>query len=100
MRFKMGFFLGCAAGAWVASKASQLKQTDQPRADWPRVASSRAEMVNAEATAEKVRVLGDLARERFNGFLDSPLGAIARERIAEIRSSSVGPSNGTQRRPA
>jgi len=101
MRFKTGFFIGCAAGAWAASKASQLKHTGQPRADWPRVASSRAESVNAEATAERVRVLGDLAREHLNGLLDSPLGGIARARMAEMFGSSPGRANGAQeRRPS
>jgi hypothetical protein len=98
MRFKVGFFLGCAAGAWAASKASQLKQSDQPRADWPRVASSRADAVASDATAERVRALGELARERVNGFLDSPLGGIARARMAEMLSSSSGRANGAHDR--
>ncbi|HXY45571.1 MAG TPA: hypothetical protein VEH29_15395 [Acidimicrobiales bacterium] len=98
MRFKVGFLLGCAAGAWAASKASQLRRTDGPRADWPRVASSRADAVNAEATAERVRALGDLARERFTGFLDSPLGGMARARVVEMLSSSAGHGSSARRR--
>ena len=94
MRFKTGFLLGCAAGAWAVSKASQLKHSDGVRADWPRVASSRAEHVNAEATSERVRAFGDLARERFNGFLESPLGGVARDRLTEMVSSSLGRNNG------
>lgn len=90
MRFKTGFFLGCAAGAWAASKASDLKRADQPRADWPRVVSSRVESVNAEATAERVRAIGDLARERFSGFLGTPLGGVARARMTELVTSSIG----------
>ena len=90
MRFKTGFFLGCAAGAWAAAKASELKRADQPRADWPRVVSSRVESVNAEATAERVRAIGDLARERFSGVLGSPLGGMARARMTELVTSSIG----------
>jgi hypothetical protein len=105
MRFKTAFLLGCAAGAWAASKAAQLKQGDGARADWPRVATSRAEHVNAEATAERARAISDLARERFNDFLDTPLGAMARDRLAEAVSSSLGRGNGRDpagqdRRPA
>ncbi|MGA8680579.1 MAG: hypothetical protein ABSB54_02625 [Acidimicrobiales bacterium] len=101
MRFKVGFVLGCAAGAWAASKASQLKKSGHPRADWPRVASSRAEAVNAEATAERVRALGDLARDRFSGLLASPLGGLARARMGEMLSASSGRANGAQpRRPS
>ena len=74
MRFKTGFLLGCAAGAWGVVKASHLKNTDAAQGDWPRTAGSRAEHVSAEATSERVRALGDLARERLSGFLDSPLG--------------------------
>jgi hypothetical protein len=96
MRFKTGFLVGCAAGAWAASKASQLKQGDGTRADWPRVATSRAEHVNAEATAERVRVISDLARERFNDFLTTPLGAMARDRLAEAVGSSLGRGNGRE----
>lgn len=105
MRFKTGFFLGCAAGAWAASKASELKRGDIGQADWPRVASSRAEHVNAEAAADRVRALGDLARERFNGLLDTPLGGTARDRLVEMVNSSRGRSIDTDaadqhRRPA
>jgi hypothetical protein len=95
MRFKTGFFLGCAAGAWAASKASELKQGDHSQADWPRVASSRAEGVTAEARADRVRALSELARERFNGLLDTPIGGIARDRLVEMVSSSRGRGNGS-----
>jgi hypothetical protein len=94
MRFKTGFFLGCAAGAWAASKAAQLRHTDQSQSDWPRVASSRADSVSAEATAERVRAIGDLARERFTGFLDGPIGGLARARMVEVLSASAGRANG------
>jgi hypothetical protein len=90
MRFKTGFFLGCAAGAWAAAKASQLKRVDNARADWPRVASSRAENVSAEVSAERLRTLSGLARERLSGFLESPLGGIARDRLTAIVGSSLG----------
>jgi len=100
MRFKVGFFLGCAAGAWAASKASQLRHTDQPKADWPRVASSRAESVNAEATVERVRAFGDLARGRFTGFIESPLGGFARARMVEMMSASGDREAAGERRPS
>jgi hypothetical protein len=94
MRFKTGFLVGCAAGAWAVSKASQLRHTDAAQADWPTAAGSQAEHVNVEAASERVRALGDLARERFNGFLESPLGGVARDRLAEMVSSSLGRNNG------
>jgi hypothetical protein len=99
MRFKTGFFLGCAAGAWAASKASQLKGGGNAQVDWPRVASSRAEHLSAEVSAERVRALGDLARERLNGFLGSPLGEMARGRLTEIVSSSLFAGNGRDAAP-
>jgi hypothetical protein len=91
MRFKTGFFLGCAAGAWAASKASHLKRGDNVQADSP---SWRAEHVSSDAGAERVRALGDLARERFNSLLDSPLGEMARDRLTEVVGSSTGRGNG------
>ena len=89
MRFKTGFLMGCVAGVWAASKASQLRRGDVQQADWPRVVGSRAESVNAEAAAEKMRAIGDLARERINGLIDSPLGGVARQRATEILTSSL-----------
>jgi len=94
MRFKTGFFLGCAAGAWAVGKASHLKRSDDTEAEWPTVASSRAEHMSAEATAERVRAFGDLAKERFNGFLESPIGGMARDRLADMVGSSLGRNNG------
>lgn len=75
-----------------------MRHTEPDRADWPRVASSRIDAVNAEATAERVRAIGDLARERLTGFLDSPIGDAARARVAEMLSSTGGRANGAQRR--
>jgi len=94
MRFKTGFFLGCAAGAWVASKASQLTRGDKAQSEWPRAVSPRAGHENAEVNAERGRALGDLARERLNGFLASPLGEMARDRLTGLVGSSSGRGNG------
>lgn len=92
MRFKTGFVLGCAAGAWAVSKASQLRRGDGgERSEWPR-AGSRAD--GAEATAERVRAIGGLARERFTEFLDGPIGDIARARVAEVLTGAGGKSAG------
>jgi hypothetical protein len=99
MRFKTGFFLGCAAGAWAASKASQLKEGVNAQVDWPRVASSRAEHLSAEISAERVRAFGDLARERLNGFLGSPLGELARDRLVDIVGASRVAGNGRDAAP-
>lgn len=89
MRFKLGFVVGAAAGAWAASKAAKLRRADDTDQSWPRVVGSRAKGVNAEATAEKVRAISDLARERVNGFMDSPMGGVARQRVTDILTSSL-----------
>jgi len=97
MRFKTGFVLGCAAGAWAVSKASQLRpgERDRDKAEWPRASGSRDE--GFEAAAERVRAIGDLARERVSGLLDSPLGGIARARVAEVLTGA-GRATGAPRR--
>jgi hypothetical protein len=87
MRFKAGFVLGCAAGAWAVSKASQMRRTDPPSNSWPRVVSSRADMVNAEATVERLRAVGDLARERLGDLVDSQRRNVARDRVSSLLSS-------------
>ncbi len=92
MRFKTGFVLGCAAGAWAVSKAAQVRHGERgDRPEWPR----RDE--GAEAAAERVRAIGDLARERFTDFLDSPLGGVARARVTEVLTSSGGRSAAQRR---
>jgi len=100
MRFKLGFVVGCAAGAWAAAKAAELRRGDQSLGDsgsWPRVVGSRAKTVSAEVAAEKVRAVSDLARERVNGFMDSPLGGVARQRVTEIITTSIRQASGAGR---
>jgi hypothetical protein len=80
MRFGLGFAVGCAVGALVATKASQLHRLDAPHARTHR---------DVEVTAEKVRAIGDLARERFTTILDSPSGEAARERVTELIGASL-----------
>jgi len=97
MRFKTGFVLGCAAGAWAASKTAQLRYADRPKPDSPRVVSSRAPSLSADATAERARALGEIARGRFTVFLESPLGGAARARVVEMLTSPAGRGNGERR---
>jgi hypothetical protein len=93
MRFKTGFVVGCAAGAWAASKAASLRRVDYSDNSWPRVVGSRARAVSAEVAAEKVRAVSDLARERVNGFMDSQAGAVARQRMAELITTTLRQSS-------
>ncbi|MGH9292521.1 MAG: hypothetical protein ACRDZ6_07065 [Acidimicrobiales bacterium] len=83
MRFKLGFVIGCAAGAWAAGKAVKLQRTAVPSASKPRGNGS------ADITAEKVRAIGDLARERFGTFLDSPAGNAAMKRFTDLVGESL-----------
>lgn len=81
MKFKTGFLLGAAAGAWAVSKASQLQRGGS--------APARGSSGSDEA-AEKIRALSGLARERVADLVDGPLGTMARDRIAELIGASLG----------
>jgi hypothetical protein len=81
MRFKAGFVVGCAVGAWAVAKASHVQR--------PGVATGRRSSRDVDLTAEKVRAIGDLARERLTTFLDSPAGEAARERVTDLIGSSL-----------
>jgi hypothetical protein len=50
---------------------------------------SRAEAINAEVTAEKMRALGVLARHRLGDVLDGPIGAAARTKFTELVGLSM-----------
>ena len=86
MRFRVGFVMGCGAGYWAASKASQLLGLGiAPKGRGPRVVDSRADAVSAE----KVRAISDLARARLGDLLDSPIGGVARDRVTELIGASL-----------
>ncbi|MGD0083885.1 MAG: hypothetical protein ABSD78_11890 [Acidimicrobiales bacterium] len=90
MRFKAGFVAGCAVGLWAANKTAQLRRTGiQPHSGAPRAMGSRADAINAEVTAEKIRAFGELARHRFNDILEGQIGVTARAKIADLVGSSV-----------
>ena len=95
MRFKTGFLVGCAAGVyltqkvrhlraplagrtWVAVPASGWRPPGRSAAHWPR-----------DLTAEKVRALGDLARERASDLLRGPMGDLARERAIALFEGAI-----------
>ncbi|HLN07251.1 MAG TPA: hypothetical protein VK217_13300 [Acidimicrobiales bacterium] len=89
MRFKTGFVVGCAAGFYLTQKARQLRAplagrtwVAAPTTDWPR--RSGPGMLGADLKAEKVRALGDLARERASDLLRGPAGDLARERVIAL----------------
>jgi hypothetical protein len=99
MRFKTGFVLGCAAGAWAASKAAQVRRGGRPgdeSADWPQAGASWAQFETTESSSGRQRPLGDLARERLTVFLDSPLGDRARARVVEMLTTAPGRRNGVR----
>jgi hypothetical protein len=81
MKFRTGFVLGCAAGLYATRKARQLRgplaggTTLVAPAEWPRRASASL------VSSEKVRALGDLARERATDVFRGPVGDLARERV-------------------
>jgi hypothetical protein len=97
MRFKIGFVVGCAAGAWAASKVAELRHVETPDNSWPRVVGSRAKNLSAEVAADKVRAVSDLARERMNFLMDSQLGGVARQRVTEIITTTLRPSPAADR---
>ena len=91
MRFRAGFVVGCAVGGWVVTKASHLQRLG--------VAPRRGAARDVDATAEKLRALGDLARERFTTFLDSPAGEATRERVTELIGASLAGVGSSLSRP-
>jgi hypothetical protein len=80
VKFKTGFLLGAAAGAWAASKASELQKGRRP--------GSGAGPVTEDA-AERLRALTGLARERLAEVMEGPVGNAARERLADLIGSSI-----------
>ena len=89
MRFKTGFVVGCAAGFYLTQKARQLRAplagrttVLTSRSDWPLASAPGA--VLAPLSSEKVRAIGDLARERATDLLRGPVGDVARERVLAL----------------
>jgi hypothetical protein len=78
--------MGAAAGAWAVNKASELQRGRRgaPQKAWERPGGQAA-----EETAEKLRALTGLARERLSEVMEGPVGNIARERLADLISSSI-----------
>jgi hypothetical protein len=97
MKFRTGFVVGCAAGAWAAAKVAELRHVETRDSSWPRVVGSRAKNVSAEVAADKVRAVSDLARERMNFLMESPIGGLARQRVTEILTTTLRPSSGAER---
>lgn len=81
MKFKVGFLLGAAAGAWLANKASDLQHGDGRPATSPAVAADEA--------AAKLKALSGLARERLTDLIEGPIGTMARDRLTEAIGSSL-----------
>ena len=94
MRFKTGFVLGCAAGVYVTQKVRQLRAPlagptwmAAPPSDWRR--PSVPGKLGGEMSVEKVRAIGDLARERATDLLRSPVGDLAHERVIALFESAI-----------
>ncbi len=94
MRFKTGFVVGCAAGFYLTQKARQLRAPlaargwgDATAWDWRR--QSGPGTLAADLKAEKVRALGDLARERATDLLRGPVGDLARERAMALFEGAI-----------
>lgn len=81
MKFKTGFLIGAAAGAWAVKKAASLQ---------PNRSQEKGAPPGADEAAEKLRALSGLARERLSELIDGPLGTMARERVADLIGSSLG----------
>ncbi len=83
MKFKTGFLLGAAAGAWAVNKASELRRGRRPSA------TKRSTTTGSDETAEKLRAISGLARERLSDLVEGPIGSMARERIADLIGASL-----------
>ncbi|MHB1988708.1 MAG: hypothetical protein ACYCSF_12125 [Acidimicrobiales bacterium] len=84
MKFRTGFVMGVAAGAWAVNKASELRRSRRP------LASTGSQGAAADEAAEKLRAFTGLAKERLSDLAEGPLGNIARERLADLIGSSLG----------
>jgi hypothetical protein len=94
MRFKTGFLVGCAAGVYLTQKARHLRAplagrtwVEVPASGWRPPGGSGS--LAADLTAEKVRALGDLARERASDLLRGPMGDLARERAIALFEGAI-----------
>ncbi|HLI45015.1 MAG TPA: hypothetical protein VKU92_11180 [Acidimicrobiales bacterium] len=81
MKFKTGFVLGAAAGAWAASKAAGLQRSRSTTAPRPTGLGDEA--------AEKLRALTGLARERLADIMDGPVAKVAGERAANLARDRI-----------
>jgi len=95
MRFKTGFVIGCAAGCYLTQKARRLGAPLAGRgwATEPAAPDAQRQEANgtlaADLRAEKVRALGDLARERASDLLRGQVGDLARERVIALFEGAV-----------
>jgi hypothetical protein len=85
MKFKVGFVLGAAAGAWIANRATELQRGPGAK---PAVSPVEA----ADEAAERLRAITNLARERLTTVMDGPVGNLARDRIADLIGASLSQS--------
>ncbi|MGO9558866.1 MAG: hypothetical protein ACLPQS_13155 [Acidimicrobiales bacterium] len=83
MKFKIGFLLGAAAGAWAVNKASEVQRGRRPAAAMGSTTSG------ADEAAEKLRAISGLARERLSDLVEGPIGSMARDRIADLIGTSL-----------
>lgn len=86
MKFRTGFVLGVAAGAWAVNKASALQRGHR---------SSTTKGPTSEETAEKLRAISGLAKERLSDLVEGPLGEMARDRLTALIGTSLGGSAGS-----
>jgi hypothetical protein len=87
MRFRAGFVVGCAVGGWAVVKVVQLQRPGV--AVHQNGSRSAAPHPSVDLTVEKVRALGDLARERLTSILDSPVGETAKQRVTDLIGASL-----------
>jgi len=93
MRFKTGFVVGCAAGFYLTQKARRLRAPLATRA-WmnsstPDRPTPQSPVRLSDVRVEKVRAIGDLARERAGDLLRGPAGDLARERVIALFEGAI-----------
>ena len=82
MKFRTGFLVGAAVGAWAVRKAAELQNGQS--------GFSRPASPLGDEPAEKLKALSDIARERLSDLIEGPIGNLARDRIGELIGASLG----------
>ncbi len=94
MGFKVGLALGCAVGVLAAVKAAELR-----RLGVGAELGQRRKKPVPQATAARVRAVGDLARERVVSMLEGPSQEAALDRVTSLLGSSLGHADGSFSHP-